>query len=99
MTAELTNALVSQNNDLAAMIDRAEDAIDLERADRMVTFVADVWCELGYGYKLLELRKRIKNRAEHLYSVEQTYIAGCRKNDRTLGTARTNLQKLATIRA
>lgn len=98
MNAEVLNALVTQNNLLATRIERAEDAKDLCRVEMDVTFVADLWTALGYGYKLVELRQRIKRRADHLYSVEQTYIAGCRKNDRTLNYARVNLSKLAEMR-
>lgn len=99
MNADITNALVAQNNDLAARIERAEDAADLERADMMVTFVANLWTALGYDYKIIELRQRIRLRANLLYSAEERYIEGCRKNDSTLGTARTNLSKLATLAA
>lgn len=97
LTAELVNSLTQQNDDIATAIERATDAAELEQAEKLVDFVADVWTALGYGYKLVELRTRLARRAGHLVIVEKAYIAGCRKNDRTLGSARTNLAKLEAM--
>lgn len=96
--AELTNALVAQNNDIAAAIERSEDAVELNQAEKMVTFVADVWTALGYGYKLVELRERVKNRAKLLYNAEAVYINSIRKNCRTMNSSRKNLALLALLK-
>lgn len=96
MNAELTNALVAQNNALAAAIEKAEDAEELGRADKAVTFVADVWTAVGYGYKLVELRQRVKNRAKALASNARNHIE---QNDIGLFTVHAfdQLQALETM--
>lgn len=95
--ADLLNALTTQNNQIATMIDRAEDGVELDRAWMQITFVADVWTALGYGYKMVELRKRVSRRAALLANQEREYIAACRKNDRTLVSSRRNLAKLEEL--
>jgi len=91
---DVLNALMAQNDALASRIQEAEDADDLLRTNLAVSFVADLWTALGYGYKLIELRKRVSKRASDLAEQEETYIAGCRKNDKTLPSARGNLSRL-----
>lgn len=97
MTEEVLNALMAQNNSLAAMVENSEDGTDLERANMQITFVADLWDSLGYGYKLAELRQRVARKANQLAQNESNYISGCRKNDRTINGARMNLLKLQAL--
>jgi hypothetical protein len=94
MNAEVLNALMAQNNDLASQIERAEDACQLIKADMAVSFVADLWTALDYEYKLVELRKRISRRAATLARQEEEYLAACRKNDKTRVSTEANLARL-----
>lgn len=95
--ARLSNALVEQNDTIRTMIAYAEDAAELERAVKMIDFVQNVWTELGYSYKLVEIRNRVVDRATQLAIAERQYIAGCPKNDKTLNGSRMNLSRLESL--
>lgn len=97
MTADLMNALVAQNNQICVAIEYSEDADGLEQASKLIDFVADVWSAVDYGYKLVEVRERLKRKANELASAERAYIDGCRKNCRTLGSAKRNLSRLESL--
>lgn len=60
--AELDNALVAQKNHILAIINNG----DLVHALDMIAFTEPVWIAAGYGYKIREMRDRVKEQANHL---------------------------------
>jgi hypothetical protein len=60
-TDETDNALVGQKNDILAEIN---DGRILDAA-RALVFSAQLWRALGYGYKVLELKRRVLEAAAY----------------------------------
>jgi hypothetical protein len=96
-TADLENALVATKNRILAMVNAARDAADLERCHEAVNLVMPMWAAVGYAYKGREILKRIGDAADLLHSGEQTYLDGCRKNDRTRATTLAEIGRLAEL--
>lgn len=92
--ADVMNALVQQNNDISTAIYYATEPEELERAEKTVRLVADLWIALGYAYKVIELRARVIARADELKKQEETYLSNCRKNDKTVSSTKANIQRL-----
>mgnify|MGYP001465404945 CR=1 FL=1 len=96
MTADTSNALITQNETLASKISKAEDSKDLHKVEEQINFLEPLWDSLGYGYKIEELRSRINRKAWSLAYELRGYIGKLRKNDRTRASAEADLAILET---
>ncbi len=74
--SEMTNALVEQKNKIAKMIDDADTADALTVAKSFVEFVGDAFVAYQYTYKILELYRRICDKAKQLRTEMSAYAPG-----------------------
>ncbi len=75
MNANTLNALVAQNETLINLINAAEDAEQLGDAGARLSFVAGLWESLNYGYKVTDLRLRIRDRANGLIRAAEWMVS------------------------
>lgn len=60
----MENALIHQKDNLIKLVNNGE----YEKAITLLNFVQDMWNEVGYDYKVREIKERIRNAIkEHLW--------------------------------
>jgi hypothetical protein len=96
-TSSVDNALVHQKDELIGRINKAEYADELYNVLDEVKFLAPLWAALGYGYKTLELKERIKDRAGNLIEDNENFIAGERRPTRARGFSKSQVERLGAL--
>lgn len=95
--AALENALMEQNDRILFTIDNATDAEALERASYMIALCSGPWIVSGYRYKKDEVVRMLKEKAQEIICSEESYLRGCRKNDRTRATTEAHIKRLELL--
>ena len=92
-TAEMSNALVSQKEQVELLIKKGE----LFAAKRLLDTLHPLWNHLDYGYKGRELYRAIRDAARATIAEEQDYLSKIRKNDRTRHSTEANVARLEAL--
>jgi hypothetical protein len=96
-TPEQENAIVRQKDAVIDRINHATDSEELTAAATLLDFAAPLWVSVGYGYKVGELRERIRARARVLAEDEREFLKTSRKNGRGVVSTRRNLLILESM--
>jgi hypothetical protein len=91
------SALVGQKDAIIGRINRAEDYTGLDAAAALLSFAAPLWDANGYGYKVREIRERIRNRATELAGILADTIIYIRKTSSDRAKAEHNLANLRSL--
>lgn len=95
--AELLNALVAQKDHVLDLMNRAQDAGELQRAYGLFALLAPAWYAAGYGYKAREVRQKFHELAQATLVAEEAYLAACRKNCSTRRSTESNMVVLRAL--
>lgn len=97
VTADTSNALVAQADELRLAIRKASDGEELFAVLKRLDFVAPMWTTLSYAYKATELRRLIKSHAGDLLAEEEAFLSKERKNSRVRSMTLKNIKDLTDL--
>lgn len=95
--ATMNNVLVSMKDELLSEINTSSNEEALTECVKKLLFVAPLWETLNYGYKVRELKNRIKDAAQSQLEDEEEFLANERKNSKVRGVTLATIQQLRSI--
>lgn len=98
MLAEAVNGCVAQADYIRRNINTSLDSEAIRAVAGLILICQGTWKAIGYTHKERELKAAVAQRCADLIDIERTYLAGCRKNDRTRAGTEKEIARLEELR-